>query len=112
MELHELQRLYKEHLGEANHPRLAAYIALVEEVGELAQEVLNLEIYDKNEKANLLQDEIADVFICILELCDIYRIDLESVFLEKFRKVSEKARNEWCNSLTPLLKQKREQIDT
>lgn len=111
MDLHDLQLLYKKHLGEANHPKLASFIALVEEVGEVAQEILNKEIYDKPNCQIPLEDEVADIMISLLEICDVYNIDLEKAFLRKFEIIKNKAEYEWPDSLTPILKEKRNKLD-
>jgi len=111
MDLHDLQLMYKKYLSEANHPKLAAFIALVEEVGEVAQEILNKEIYDKTNCQFPLENEVADIMIGLLEICDVYNIDLEKAFLRKFEIVKKKAECEWPNSLTPILKEKRNKLD-
>lgn len=111
MEIKEAQELYNKYLGEINHPKVGAYIALVEEVGELAQEILNREIYDYIDKNDNISKELTDVFICILEICDIYKINLEDAYLDKMRLLRKKAENEWKAGLAKTLKEKRDKMD-
>ncbi|MFB6181594.1 MAG: hypothetical protein ABEJ24_01730 [Candidatus Magasanikbacteria bacterium] len=40
MKINEAQDKIKELLGDIEHPRLASYIALTEEMGELADEII------------------------------------------------------------------------
>ena len=111
MDLNEIQQLYSTYISDSNHPRLGAFIALVEEIGEIAQEILNIELYDKTNEKIKLQEEIADTFIALLELCDVYHINLEDVFIKKFNRVKERAVVEWKDNLTEVLKRKREIYD-
>ncbi|WP_336160607.1 MazG nucleotide pyrophosphohydrolase domain-containing protein [Fusobacterium polymorphum] len=63
-------------------------LLLVEEVGELAKAIRknesNLGI-DKTKEYNYssIESEIADVFIVLLSICDILKIDLFKAFLDK-----------------------------
>lgn len=70
-----------------NNTPLELFCYLTEEVGELAKEIRKKEnnmdldvkkVYDSN-----LEDEIADVFIYLLALCNSYNIDLFEAFIKK-----------------------------
>ena len=63
-------------------------LLLVEEVGELAKAIRKNERklgIDKTKEYNYssIESEIADVFIVLLSICDIFNMDLLKVFLEK-----------------------------
>ncbi len=49
MEIQQAQQKIKELLGEIEHPRLASFVALTEEVGEVANEIMKKEIYEETE---------------------------------------------------------------
>lgn len=112
MEISETQKLYSKYISESNHPRVGAFIALVEEIGEIAKEILSIELYDETNKKNKLEEEVADTFIALLEFCDVYHINLEDVFIEKFNKIKIKAETEWKNNLTEILEKKRDIFDS
>jgi len=68
----------------------ATVIHLMEEVGELAREIYNDKSgRDKLDKENLA-DELADVFILLSCIGDIYDIDLEDAVIRKIEKDSKK----------------------
>jgi NTP pyrophosphatase (non-canonical NTP hydrolase) len=61
------------------------FVHLTEEVGEIAAQLkrtwsLNYESFSKED----LEEEMADVLVCVLALADRFEVDLETVLLEKF----------------------------
>jgi NTP pyrophosphatase (non-canonical NTP hydrolase) len=110
MEIKQAQNQIKEVLGKIQHPKLASYIALTEEVGELANEILKLEIYEETKDKTLLEQELADVFVCVLELANIYQIDLEKALENKIETLKPRA-IKWENQLTDLIAKKRQKHD-
>ena len=72
-------------------PEVAA-LHLVEEVGELVNEIVTEKI--KRSKTNLenLKAEIADVFILLSKIASLYKIDIEECVNLKLRRIlDEKA---------------------
>jgi NTP pyrophosphatase (non-canonical NTP hydrolase) len=64
-------------------------LLLTEEIGELAKEVrksTNMKIDQNDPKEDEISDEIADVFIYILTMCDEYDIDLMQALINKEKK--------------------------
>jgi NTP pyrophosphatase (non-canonical NTP hydrolase) len=57
---------------------------LVEEIGEVARE-LRKENIDKN-----LEKELADVLFLLFKLANHFKIDLEDVFLDKFKEIEKR----------------------
>lgn len=110
MDIKKAQDKIKEILGEMEHPRLASFIALTEEVGEVADEIMKQEIYEEKDDLDDLKAEITDVFICILELANVYDFDLETEFGKKIEKIIPRA-EEWKISLKDILKKKRDKLD-
>ncbi len=110
MDIKEAQIKIKEILGEIEHPRLASFIALTEEVGEVANEIMKKEIYEEGTNLDNLKGEIADVFICLLELSNVYDINLNEEFEKKIRNLEPRAQ-EWKGKLKELLSKKRKKLD-
>ncbi|GAB4225274.1 MAG: MazG nucleotide pyrophosphohydrolase domain-containing protein [Francisella sp.] len=109
MEIKQAQQLIANLFNEITHPRLASFIALSEEVGELANEIMQKEIYEETDNNIKIKDELTDVFICLLELANVYNIDLESEFTTKIHKL--KPRIQQWNKAKDLLKAKRDKLD-
>jgi len=110
MDIHQAQQKIKELLGEIEHPRLASFIALTEEVGEVANEVMKKEIYEETEDIEDLKAEIADVLICVLELANVYNFDLDSEFEKKLEHIKPRAEG-WKMELKDLLEKKRAKLN-
>jgi len=110
MNIKDAQKKIKLILGEVKHPRLASFIALTEEVGEVADEVMKYEIYEEKKDINDLKSEISDVLICILELANVYDFDLGAEFEKKIKDIEPRAL-EWKVKLKDLLQKKRDKLD-
>ena len=109
MSLKVHQDIIQELFGNIQHPRLASFIALTEEVGELANEIMKKEIYDETTDNELIKSELTDVLVCVLELANIYNIDLETEFNSKIASLRPRV-DKW-QSIAECLKQKREKLD-
>jgi len=110
MDISQAQAEIKRILGQIEHPRLGSFIALTEEVGELAAEIMELEIYEDKDNTQELEGEIADVFICLLELCNVYQLDLEKTFQEKLINIEPRA-EEWVLKYKKIQENKRKKLD-
>lgn len=75
---------------ELKHPRLGATLGLVEELGELVKEVMELEIYLKPAARARLNDEVGDVLFSLFEVCNAYGISLEEAYEQKLAKMRPK----------------------
>jgi NTP pyrophosphatase (non-canonical NTP hydrolase) len=73
-----------------DHSSDTIFIHLIEEVGEIARQLYN----QKNRKDNFnrenLKDEIADVFILLSKLAEIYDIDIETAVADKILATRKK----------------------
>jgi NTP pyrophosphatase (non-canonical NTP hydrolase) len=95
-DLQELQNLVskiRQERGFTMDP-LRVFILLNEEVGEVARELKrtwspNYETFSKAD----LEDELADVLVCLLALANQFEIDLEKVLVEKL--VAKDGQREW-----------------
>jgi NTP pyrophosphatase (non-canonical NTP hydrolase) len=61
------------------------FMLFLEECGEMAKAARKTQNIksDKNSKDHKLEDEIADVFMYLLDICNQYDIDLEKAFRQK-----------------------------
>jgi len=107
--LQKLQEEQKELLIGIEHPRLGNIIGLFEEVGELAKEIVEIEIYDELRKKEF-EDECADVLFSLISLCDSYDADLQSAYLRKIEKIKGKI-PEWREKYGENLKRLREKLN-
>nr|MCX3330876.1 hypothetical protein [Bacillus pacificus] len=85
MQIKQAQQTITELFKDIIHPRLASFIALAEEVGELANEIMKKEIYEETNDNQKIKAELTDVFVSLLELANVYNIDLETEFIEKIQ---------------------------
>lgn len=109
--LRERQAEAAEMLGEnLNHPRLGATLGLVEELGELVKEVMELEIYQQAGARPKMEDEVADILFSLLEVCTAYGIDLETAYDRKLNKIRLKL-PEWEEKYSACLKQMKAKLD-
>ena len=68
------------------------FMMLTEECGELAKAARKAaDIHtDENSQKFALEDEAADVFIYLLDICNYFKIDLETAFRQKEEKNSKR----------------------
>ncbi|AEB28301.1 MazG nucleotide pyrophosphohydrolase domain-containing protein [Francisella hispaniensis] len=109
MQIKQAQQTIAELFKDITHPRLASFIALSEEVGELANEIMQKEIYEETNNNQKIKAELTDVFVSLLELANVYNIDLETEFAEKIQTL--KPRVQQWNKAKGLLKAKRIKLD-
>ncbi|ABI82443.1 nucleotide pyrophosphohydrolase [Francisella tularensis] len=109
MQIKQAQQTITELFKDIIHPRLASFIALSEEVGELANEIMKKEIYEETNDNQKIKAELTDVFVSLLELANVYNIDLETEFIEKIQTLEPRVQ-QW-NKAKALLKAKRTKLD-
>lgn len=106
MNIKTAQELVKDEFATIRHPRIASYIALSEEVGEIADLIMKKEFYNEPISKEALAGECADTLICLLELAENYDIDLEQSFIKKIDELRPRIKK-WAD-LEPILKEKRD----
>lgn len=90
------KKLRKQFAGLDEEKRaLAATVKMVEEVGELCEEVLlhkNLQRQKKIEKSNKhnINGEFADVLITLLLLAKLMKVDIDKAMSDKMKKIDER----------------------
>jgi len=85
---------YQTYLKEVNTERgfketvQDVFVLLVEEVGEFAKAIRKRGVIkvDKNSKEHNVEEEAADVFYLLINLCNHLNIDLEKAFRNKEKK--------------------------
>ena len=87
--LFQIQQEQKELLKGIEHPRLGNVVGLFEEVGELAKEITEIEMYGQSRQKELGK-ECADVLLSLLSLCDSYGINLSDEYLAKLDEIKDK----------------------
>lgn len=110
MELHTVQKEFKELLKNIQHPRLGAVLGLYEEIGELAKVLMNWEMYGERNRDNL-REECADTFFSLLDVCNAYEIDLDAACTAKFNDTKSKI-SKWELKYGDRLRVLREKLDT
>ena len=110
MDISQAQKLAEELLAGVRHPRLGAFIGLSEEVGELANEIMQTEIYGVERPPEKMEGEVADVLLSLLEVCTHYNIDLETAFTAKIEDIRTRV-PEWEKSFGPALASARKKLD-
>ena len=92
-ELQELVSKTRQERGFTMDP-LKIFILLNEEIGEVAAELKRTwsPNYDAFSRADL-EDELADVLVCLLALANQFEIDLEEVLLKKL--VDKDSQRKW-----------------
>lgn len=83
MQIKQAQQTISKLFKDITHPRLASFIALSEEVGELANEIMQNKIYEEANDNQKIKAEHRYVFVSLLELANVYNIDLETKFAQK-----------------------------
>ena len=109
MQIKQVQQTITELFKDIIHPRLASFIVLSEEVGKLANEIMQKEIYEETNDNQKIKAELTDVFVSLLELANFYNIDLETEFAQKIQAL--KPRVQQWNKAKVLLKAKRAKLD-
>ena len=109
MDLAALQLKVMELTRGIEHPRVGAALALAEECGEVMRCVLDGEYYGKDTRA-ALADEVGDVLISLLEVCDRYGIQLADCAVQAIAKLERKAPG-WREELGDRLQELRRRMD-
>ena len=109
MHIAELQERVRELTTGIEHPRAGAALALAEECGEVMRCVLEREYYGKDVGADLAE-EVGDVLIALLEVCDRFDISAQDCALAAVAKLERKA-PAWRDELGEHLQDLRRRMD-
>jgi len=95
------QRIVDKWIGqfeEGYWPPLSMLASIVEEVGELAREINNLEGYKTRkttETKSSLSEELGDLIFSIVCVANYYKIDLEDIFKKTVEKYTKRDITRW-----------------
>ena len=109
MDIATLQARIAELTRGIEHPRVGAALALAEECGEVMRCVLEREYYGKDVGADLAE-EVGDVLIALLELCDRFGISAAASAAAAVAKLERKAPG-WREELGDHLRELRRRMD-
>jgi NTP pyrophosphatase (non-canonical NTP hydrolase) len=79
-------------------PPLSMLASIMEEVGELAREINDLEGYKKKKKSEIktsLRLELADIIFSVMCVANYYKIDLEKAFNDIMKKYTQRDKGRW-----------------
>lgn len=109
MELERLQDEVRRLMEGIEHPRAAAALALSEECGEVVRCVLEREYYGSDD-TGALGEEVGDLLLALVELCDRYDLSLGQCAESALAKLASKA-PEWRAQLGDRLRELRARHD-
>lgn len=110
MTIKEVQEFLKDLFARVAHPRIGAVIGMQEELGKLSKSIMDIEIYGFPIDQKELENNCADVFFGIIDVCNAYGIDLQKVSNKKLDVIKSKI-DVWEKRHGEKLKQNREKFD-
>ncbi len=110
MQLNEIQKACSDLLSRVRYPRVGTIIGLQEELGKLAEAIMDLEIYGKPFDKERLDKRCAEVFFSFIDLCNSYDINLEKISDDRIKEVRRKI-EKWEKEHGEVLREKKEKFD-
>lgn len=110
MQLNEIQKFCRELLSKVSYPRVGTIIGLQEELGKLAEVIMDIEIYGKPFDKNRIEQKCSEVFFSFVDLCNSYDIELDKVSKGRIEEMKKKI-NKWEKEHGETLQDKRKKFD-
>lgn len=110
MRLNEIQQFCKQLLSRVAYPRIGTMVGLQEELGKLAEVIMDLEIYEKPLDKNTLDKKCSEVFFSFVDLCNSYDVELEKICENRIQDIKRKI-NKWEKEHGEILRDKRKKFD-
>lgn len=110
MQLNEVQKACSDLLSRVRYPRVGTIIGLQEEIGKLAEVIMDLEIYGKSFNKEKLDKRCAEVFFSFIDLCNSYDINLEKISDDRIGEVLRQIKK-WEKEHGEALREKKEKFD-
>lgn len=110
MRLNEIQKFCGELLSRVRYPRVGTIIGLQEELGKLAEVIMDIEIYGKPFDKNKIEQKSSEVFFSFIDLCNSYGIELEKVSENRIGEIKKKI-SQWEKEHGETLQDKRRRFD-
>jgi len=90
MQLDEIQKFCRELLSKVTYPRVGTIIGLQEELGKLAEVIMDIEIYGKPFDKNRIGQKCSEVFFSFVDLCNSYGIELNEISKSRIDEIKKK----------------------
>jgi len=102
----QLRQFVQDRKWEQFHNPKNLVLALMGELGELSEQFTWLDGEESKKIMNgpnkeAVEDELADIFIYLLRLCDVLNVDLDKIFNKKMEKNSKKYTRQVCQNWDP-----------
>lgn len=110
MKLNDIQKSCKELLSRVKYPRVGTIIGLQEELGKLAEVVMDIEIYGRPFDRNRLERNCSEVFFSFIDLCNSYDVELDKISKNRIEEMQKKIER-WEKEHGETLQDKREKLD-
>lgn len=110
MKLQKVQEFCKQLLSKVTYPRVGTIIGLQEEIGKLAEVIMNIEIYGRPFEKKVLEKRCSEVFFSFLDLCNSYDIHLEKISLDRMEEIKKRI-SKWEKEHGETLEDKRKKFD-
>lgn len=110
MNIKEIQKLCEDLLSRVKYPRVGTIIGLQEEIGKLAEVVMDVEIYAKPFNKEKLDKRCAEVLFSFIDLCNSYGVNLEEVSLKRIEEIRNQIKG-WEKVHGEILREKKEKFD-
>lgn len=110
MKLNEIQNFCKELLSRVKYPRIGTIIGIQEELGKLAETIMDIEIYGKPLNKEVLEKKCSEVFFSFIDLCNSYDIELNKISKFRIEEIKEKI-EKWEKEHKEILQDKRKRFD-
>lgn len=110
MDIKEIQKTCEELLSRVKYPRVGTIIGLQEELGKLAEAIMDVEIYGKPFDKQKIDKRCAEVFFSLIDLCNSYSVSLEEVTQKRIEDIKNQIKG-WEKAHGEILSEKKEKFD-
>jgi NTP pyrophosphatase (non-canonical NTP hydrolase) len=110
MQLNEIQKFCRDLLSRVSYPRVGTIIGLQEELGKLAEVIMDIEIYGKPFDKNRIEKKCSEVFFSFIDLCNSYGIKLDEISKDRIEEMKDKIKR-WEKEHGETLKEKRKKFN-
>jgi len=106
----DIQKICEDLLLKVKYPRVGTIIGLQEELGRLAETIMDIEIYGKPIDKEKIDKRCAEVFFSFIDLCNSYGVNLEKVSQKRIEDIKNQIEN-WEKAHGEILRAKKEKFD-
>ena len=110
MSIKEIQKKCSDLLSRVKYPRVGTIIGMQEEIGKLAEVIMDIEIYGKILDKEKINKRCAEVFFSFIDLCNSYDVNLEEASNIRIDDIRKQIK-EWEKAHEETLREKKEKFD-